>query len=540
MASGALAGMMSFGGLLKPLTRQGLGLSEIGMTLVNLMPVMSTYAFPVAALFATTLVYGKLASDNELTAMRAVGISHVRVAIPAIALGVIIFGLSLYMLCFVVPTSTLRVERIITANVARMLVSSIERTHEYSIKDGPVISAQRAELRPPDINEPGVQTVVLENPFIVDSYVENRPEGRIRIPRNFYSARKATLFMRPLTKSDDIEITIKLESGISFQRRLANAVTGGVAETQYGPVIQPLPLAEKPKFMDLHHLRQLYAEPDASKRVIEATAKVNRVEQVRLIFERLKQELGRNEPVRFQDTDELDYALYAPGGCTYRSDDRELTIKANAGSLLRYQATRKNNTTQIIESPQLVLTPVPDDEHQQIELSFTFDDASVRASASDEPNHPGAKFRRSIYVLMTPDISEIGTRTASSYAGKNISPSQRADLDRALITVQNEVIGELNARAAFAISCIVLVVMGCCLGMMFRSGHFLTAFGISVGPALICILLTVTGQHTLESIPAHIPPGWVNPIRIGTGMIWAGNAVVGTIAAVMLIRLQKQ
>ena len=70
MASGALAGIMSFGGLLRPLTHQGLDASQVGRMLSYLTPAMTTYSLPVAALFATTMVYGRLSADNELTAAR--------------------------------------------------------------------------------------------------------------------------------------------------------------------------------------------------------------------------------------------------------------------------------------------------------------------------------------------------------------------------------------------------------------------------------------------------------------------------------------
>lgn len=545
-ASGALAGMMSFGGLLRPLTKNGLGLSEIGITLVNLMPVMSTYAFPVAALFATTLVYGRLSSENELVAMRAGGISHLHVALPAIVMGLGLFCLSLYMLCFVVPPSTLRVEKVITANFARMLVTSIERTHEYNVKDGPVISAQQAQLQPPDVNDPSLQVVVLKNPFIVSTYEdfrtdENGERQRVRVPREFYSADRATVFIKNLPKSDDVEITVKLDSGISFQRKLAGAVTGGIAETQYGPIVQPLPLAEKPKFMDVHHLRELYAEPDSAKRVRDEAVKVNRIQQIREVFNALGAPIRSGVPASFTGTDGQAYVITAPPGSTSKSDDKEMVIYPPAGKTLRFEASRKNNTSLIIDAGRLAVRPNPDNASGTIELPFAFDDAAVRNSDADDVSRAPKYRARNISVRMTPEIAAIGQRTASEATHAAQLPEDlRRSLGRALILVNNEVRGELNARAAFATACVVLVVMGACLGMMFRSGHFLTAFGISVGPALICILLTVTGQHTVESVPSKIPLHWVNPLTIGTCMIWSGNAIVGAVALALLVRLQKQ
>src|SRR5881409_1128595 len=111
MTSGALAGIMSFGGLLRPLTEHGLDAGQAAKMLSYFMPAMTTYSLPISALFATTLVYGRLAADNEITAMRSVGLSYLFIAVPAIFLGLIVAISSLLLLCFIVPIFTLRVEQ---------------------------------------------------------------------------------------------------------------------------------------------------------------------------------------------------------------------------------------------------------------------------------------------------------------------------------------------------------------------------------------------------------------------------------------------
>src|SRR5687768_10312905 len=86
LTSGALAGIMSFGGLLRPLTEHGLDAGQAAQMLGFFMPAMTTYSLPIAALFATTVVYGRLAADNEITACRAAGISYVSIGLPALVL----------------------------------------------------------------------------------------------------------------------------------------------------------------------------------------------------------------------------------------------------------------------------------------------------------------------------------------------------------------------------------------------------------------------------------------------------------------------
>src|SRR5271170_5640317 len=95
LTSGALAGIMSFGGLLRPLTETGLDAKQVGKMLTYLTPAMMAYSLPAAALFATTVVYGRLAADNELTACRAAGISYSVIGLPAVVLGLVVAMFSL-------------------------------------------------------------------------------------------------------------------------------------------------------------------------------------------------------------------------------------------------------------------------------------------------------------------------------------------------------------------------------------------------------------------------------------------------------------
>ena len=80
--------------------------------------------------------------------------------------------------------------------------------------------------------------------------------------------------------------------------------------------------------------------------------------------------------------------------------------------------------------------------------------------------------------------------------------------------IWNTVRSKLHSRASFAMSCLILVMVGCALGMMFRSGNFLNAFALSVVPALISIALIITGQHTAENIPKELI-NFHNPYELG-------------------------
>ena len=83
LASGVLSGIMSFGGLLRPLYEFGLSMSQVATILAYSGPAMTAYSLPIAALFATTIVYGRFGADNEVTACRAAGIHYLGMSMPA-------------------------------------------------------------------------------------------------------------------------------------------------------------------------------------------------------------------------------------------------------------------------------------------------------------------------------------------------------------------------------------------------------------------------------------------------------------------------
>ena len=97
---------------------------------------------------------------------------------------------------------------------------------------------------------------------------------------------------------------------------------------------------------------------------------------------------------------------------------------------------------------------------------------------------------------------------------------------------KSKLLSEINSRAAFAISCLVLVMVGCSLGMMFRAGNFLSAFAVSFIPAMISIALIVTGQQ----ICSRVTGGG----NMGLAFLWSGNAIVAVLGIFLLGRLQRQ
>src|SRR5437763_7499140 len=86
----ALIGMMSIlvlAGIVAEATQAGLRPDQVLMIIPLLVPSFLPYTIPATTLFATCVVYGRLAHDNEILAIKAAGVNVLVVVWPAMLLG---------------------------------------------------------------------------------------------------------------------------------------------------------------------------------------------------------------------------------------------------------------------------------------------------------------------------------------------------------------------------------------------------------------------------------------------------------------------
>lgn len=68
-----------------------------------LLPFVIAFALPIALLTAVLLTFGRLSADQEITAMRACGISLVQIALPIVAVSILFSGLGAWFNLDVAP-----------------------------------------------------------------------------------------------------------------------------------------------------------------------------------------------------------------------------------------------------------------------------------------------------------------------------------------------------------------------------------------------------------------------------------------------------
>ncbi|MFZ9882462.1 MAG: LptF/LptG family permease, partial [Phycisphaerales bacterium] len=90
LTAAVLVSVIAFGAAIRPIMQNLLGADDV-LQYVGLASVpMLQFALPFAGAFAGTIVYARLAADNEILAMSAAGLSYRKVLLPAAALGVVL------------------------------------------------------------------------------------------------------------------------------------------------------------------------------------------------------------------------------------------------------------------------------------------------------------------------------------------------------------------------------------------------------------------------------------------------------------------
>ena len=93
-----------------------------------------------------------------------------------------------------------------------------------------------------------------------------------------------------------------------------------------------------------------------------------------------------------------------------------------------------------------------------------------------------------------------------------------AYLKKQVSHLQWEIVAEMHARIALGLSCCLLVAVGAALGLIFRGGQVLSAFAISVVPAVVAYVMVIMGKQMVTN--PDVGPD------VGRFAIWSGNILL--------------
>lgn len=120
-------------------TRAGLAPYEVAQLTPFVVPQSIPFTVPVALLFAVTVVYGRIASDNEVIALKAAGLSAWMVIWPALALSIALSGLLAWGGQEAIPRANHRVKLFLFSNLEDMLYKVLKKERMFNNPNWPFL-----------------------------------------------------------------------------------------------------------------------------------------------------------------------------------------------------------------------------------------------------------------------------------------------------------------------------------------------------------------------------------------------------------------
>ena len=132
VALSALTLFMLVVGLVKEAQQQGLGLLQIAKLVPYVLPEAMRFAVPGTMLFAVASVFGRMSATNEITALKAAGITPMATIWPALSLALVVSFVSVWLNDVAVSWGRSGVRRVVVNSVEEIIYSRLKQHRSYS------------------------------------------------------------------------------------------------------------------------------------------------------------------------------------------------------------------------------------------------------------------------------------------------------------------------------------------------------------------------------------------------------------------------
>ncbi len=523
LAAVAMALILSLGSILRPIQDYGVGPRQVAHLIGYFLPITLTFVLPMAALFAAALVYGRFANDNELDACRASGISLLTAVYPGLTLAILVAIATLVLSFYVVPNYVQRAERAIKADAKQILYRNIQRKGHYNLPDNRYrIYADAAD---PQKDE-------LLGVILLDA-----KDNEIR---KIITTDRASVHFEPHKKFNEVRITVIAHNAYQIDSE-------GEAFSEWLPVSGRFSslLADDVKFKKIDEMKSIRNEPMQFYPI----AKQAFATYAQLTSELLAQEIsakiadGQDRFYKLQNQDKL--INFTAEQCLVRGESSielsgEVTLLEYSTITGQLMCSWQGNGAIIeLSGPESVSFDFAKDGDpvEQLKLAMIIYNAHWQQSDGSSglaQRHiiRGLQLPSSVLSKISPGALEsIDSMTSILPQPSGTLVKMQHILQRKITSTLAEINAEVHSRLVLGIGCITLILIGIALGIIFKGGHLLTAFGVSSVSAAALIVCIMAGKNITKNPDTQALSGII--------LMWGGLAALSALAVVIYHRLLK-
>lgn len=123
-----------FVGVFQEATERGLGPRQLVQVLPYIVPNMLPFTIPATLLMTVSVVYGRIAGDQEITASKAAGINVLSLMGPAFFLGAVMSVCTLLLTDQVIPWAMANIQRTVIAAVEEIFLDKLKTEYRLRYK----------------------------------------------------------------------------------------------------------------------------------------------------------------------------------------------------------------------------------------------------------------------------------------------------------------------------------------------------------------------------------------------------------------------
>ncbi len=512
LATVALTLMLSLGSILGPVAEYGVGPRQVVHLLGYFLPIMLTFVLPMAALFSTALVYGRLASDNELNACRASGVSLLTMIHPGLWLAIMVAIANLILSFYVMPAFVHRAERSLKADAKQILFRNIQRKGFYAMppNEEHLLYADHAD----------VQNSVLSGVIVAE--IEGSGIKKITVAEsakiNFYPHRR--FYEVQITAYNTSQMGPVDQGGFQFEEMSLT--------TEFGSL-----LVDNIKFKKVDEIKEIELDLMRFYPVAKQARDVYAQLTAELLAEDIAAKISGDTESFYELYSSERFIKFAAHSCQVkRGQEIEL-----AGDIvvIEYDTNRKPLRTLQCAQASLFLAG----DELAPTLTMELKNAAWRRADGLEVLDRRAIFRGLILPqsvtnkFVSEDVLEsVSSASVASALRNGPSPElvgMQNQLNKEIRDTRADIKAEMHCRLVFGIGCISMIMIGIGLGIILRSGHQLTAFAASCVPALLLLVCILAGKNMTKNL------GTTQQIsNSGIVLMWGGLALLTLLALVML------
>jgi lipopolysaccharide export LptBFGC system permease protein LptF len=576
--------VMTVFAIIEPLRKMGLSADQAISLIGYTLPSMLSLTLPIAALFATTIVYGRFSQDNELLACRASGISSASLVWPALVLGVIATIISLIASNYLTPrmakmgeeairsargiiyqdllttgsyrngNAIVRAEEIdkdkdilrgvVYADTKENIASVMSMVYLYftqasdgntyltiipvdpvvmRIRDQQIVREKTQSLEAiPLINPMREKTSFCDWGTLVSML--DQPIGHSKIKKILNDTRLAIthdLFLR--------DVVAAINSGKGFSISSTSPESNSLA----GPAFPGSTTKVSSEYSYLVKARQASIEEKPVKEVKKATGDKSANDD-----KKVKTRQPTSDDKAIKDGKLGKAILSGPVEVTVSQNGKVVqTVSASSGFVEMRWSPMLGSPMLGVSQASIVLE---DDDGVRVTTPPT---SGTQPAGTDADSYrrqrwdvgqlripPGGS--AGINIGLADLYSDVGAFTQNTTIQRSFG---KAKTD-AVNSLQGDILAEMHSRVAYGVSCFLLVALGAALGLIFRGGQLVSAFALSVIPASVAIVMILMGKELVSNPGVQARFGMV----VGLGVIWSGIIALLIANAFIYLKLMRK